>query len=147
MEAELRSFCDNWWGEQAGRMNALCRPQFVSCDFESKTLCLRYAVQDWMLNSADIMHGGVVSTVFDLTMGLLSWSCSGGGMTPTASMQVTFLRPIPAGETLVVAAGCDKPGRALCCVTARAWLESAPDKPAATASATFFSGNSYAKED
>ena len=140
MEALFRRLCSHWPDAQAGRINELCRPQYVSCSFESRTLRLSYAVQDWMRNYADVMHGGVVCTVFDLTMGLLSGYCSRGLLTPTTNMQVTFLRPIPAGETLVAEAVCDMAGKTLCAVTAKAWLESMPEKTAATATATFYTG-------
>ena len=140
MEDVFRRFCNNWPEAQVGRISERCRPRFVSCSFENRSLRLSYTVQDWMRNYADVMHGGVVSTVFDLTMGLLSCFCTGGLLTPTTSIQVTFLRPIPAGETLLVEAVCDIAGRTLCSATAKAWLESAPGKPTATASATFFSG-------
>lgn len=138
METIFKRFCDNWPEDQRGRINALCQPRFVACSFEKKTLCLGYAVQDWMRNYADVMHGGIVSTVFDLTMGLLAGYCSGHMLTSTVNMQVNFLRPIPAGETLLVEARCDMSGRTLCAVSGAAWLESAPGKFSATATATFF---------
>ena len=140
MEAVFRAFSAGWPAEQAGRISAMCRPGFVGCSFEDKSLCLSYVVQDWMRNYADVMHGGVVATVFDLTMGLLSCFCTGGLLTPTTNMQVTFLRPIPAGETLLVEAVCDMSGKTLFAATAKARLASAPDKVTATASAAFYTG-------
>ncbi|SHI15169.1 uncharacterized domain 1-containing protein [Sporobacter termitidis DSM 10068] len=145
MENTFRGFCEKLPEERNGRINALCRPQFMDCDLENKTLRLRYEVQDWMLNVADILHGGVLATMFDLTMGLLSVYFSGGTMTPTTNMQISFLRPIPAGEALIVKAACDMSGRTLCAVRAEALPASKPDKPSATAAATFFTGGNAAK--
>lgn len=142
MESAFRDYCSNRSRAQTGRVNALCAPEFVSCCYDTKTLTLRYTVQEWMLNPANTMHGGIVSSVFDLTMGLLSCYCAGGVLTPTIQMQVTFLRPIPAGETLVVEATCDMSGKTLCAMNGRAWLQSAPEKMSATSSGTFYAGGS-----
>jgi uncharacterized protein (TIGR00369 family) len=141
METVLRSFLERWPEEQVGRISERCHPRFVTCSYKEKTLRLGYFVEDWMRNYADIMHGGIVSTVFDLTMGLLSCFCSGGLLTPTVNMQVNFLRPIPSGETLLVEARCDMAGKTLCAASATAWLESNPGKLLATASATFYTGS------
>jgi uncharacterized protein (TIGR00369 family) len=119
----------------------MCRPEFAECSCEDKTLCLSYYVQDWMRNYADVMHGGVISTVFDLTMGLLSCYCSGSQLTPTTNITVNFLRPVPAGETLIVKASCDMAGNTFCVVSAKAWVETRPEKLTATASATFYTGS------
>ncbi len=142
METHFRQFCSNWEQDQDGRINELCRPQFVDCDFEKKTLCLSYFVQDWMRNSNGVMHGGIVSTVFDLTMGLLSGYCAGGTLTPTTTMQVTYLRPIPAGETLVIKAYCNMTGKTMCAISAKSWLETKSNKLTDTASATYYTGSS-----
>jgi uncharacterized protein (TIGR00369 family) len=138
MEKVFREYCTRCAADQSGRVNVMCLPQFVGCDFEARTLTLSYFVHDWMLNPTNVMHGGIVSTVFDLTMGLLAVYSSGGRMTPTTNMNVTFLRPIPAGESLVVQADCDLSGKTLCAVTAKAWLATAPDKFTATASGTYY---------
>lgn len=140
MEEVLKLYCSDCVEDQAGRVNELCRPQFVACSFEKKTLTLSFFVQDWMRNSSGVMHGGIVSTVFDLTMGLLSRYCSGGHLTPTTNIQITYLRPIPAGSTLVIKAYCNASGKTLCSISAKAWLEGRPDKLVATGAGTFFTG-------
>lgn len=140
METSFRQYCSDLEQEPGMQVNKLCRPQFVQCDFESKTLCLRYTVQEWMKNPSGVMHGGIVATVFDLTMGLLARFCSGGSLSPTTNLQVAFLRPIPAGQTLIVNAECGLSGKTLCALTATAWLEGRPEKHTATASGTYFAG-------
>jgi acyl-CoA thioesterase len=138
MEKIFREYCSRCASDESGRINVMCIPEFVDCDFNGKTLTLSYVVRDWMLNPTNVMHGGILSTVFDLTMGLLSVYFSDGRMTPTTTLQVTFLRPIPAGETLVVQAYCDKSGRTMCAVSGKAWLGTAPDQFTATATGTYF---------
>ncbi len=140
LETFFKYYCDICAKDQSGQVNALCKPVLVDYDAEKKTVCLSYHVQDWMRNPSGVMHGGMVSTVFDLTMGLLSCYFS-GKLTPTTDMQVTFLRPIPVGETLMIEAYCNLSGKTLCSVTARSWLASAPDKLTATGSGTYYAGS------
>lgn len=140
MEEVFNEYCNNWVEDQVGRVNELCKPQFVSCDFESKKVRLSYYVQDWMRNSWDVMHGGIVSTVFDLTMGLLSRYCSGGELTPTTNMQVTYLRPIPALKTLIIEAECTMTGKTMCAISARSWVDGREEKLTATATGTYYTG-------
>jgi uncharacterized protein (TIGR00369 family) len=140
MEKIFREYCGRCASDESGRINVMCIPEFVGCDFDAKTLTLSYVVRDWMLNPTNVMHGGIVSTVFDLTMGLLSVYFSGGRMTPTTTLQVTYLRPVPAGDTFVVQACCDKSGKTMCALSAKAWLEKEPGKFTATATGTYFTG-------
>lgn len=140
MEKFFRETCVAWLDKQSGTINNFCYPQFEHCDYDNKTLTMSFAVQDWMRNADGVMHGGVVSTAFDIGMGFLSCYFSGGALTPTTNLNVTFLRPIPAGEKLLVEARCDMSGRTLCSLTAKAWLASRPEKLTATASATYYTG-------
>ena len=63
----------------------------------------------------------------------------GEGITPTITMEVSYLLPIPIGSTLHVRAHASHTGRAVNNLTAEAWVASTPGKLAATASGAFYS--------
>jgi len=93
-----------------------------------------------MRNPANILHGGLTAMMLDTTMGTLS-RCyvRGEGITPTITMEVSYLLPIPIGSTLHVRAHASHTGRAVNNLTAEAWVASTPGKLAATASGAFYS--------
>ena len=57
------------------------------------------------------MHGGIVSSALDSTMGALSFCQVGeGSRTPTVTMSVTYLRPVPLDRKNLSAPSAPPPG-------------------------------------
>ena len=139
MEEAVDELFREYCRKDDGRMNTMCNPQLVRCDFEKKSLTLKYDVKDWMMNPLEVMHGGVVATVFDLTMGMLARLLYGRIM-PTTQMAVTYLRPVPDGSTFLVEAVCVMQGKTICVINAESWIEAKPDKLTATSTGTYFAG-------
>ena len=138
MEAAMRAYFSTLTTTQAGEFNAMLSPEFLSCDFDRRTLRVALHVQPWMLNPRHILHGGIGSATADFVMGVLSRICSGGALTPTVSMTVDYLHSVRAGDTLVMEAVCVKAGHSLCALTAVGWVEGAPDRLVLSASGTYF---------
>lgn len=117
----------------------MAAPRFVACDYEAKTLELAFDVQPWMRNPANILHGGLTAMMLDSTMGILS-RCyvRGEGITPTITMEVSYLLPIPIGAELHVRARAAHTGRAISNLLAEAWVADEPGRLCATASGAFF---------
>ena len=57
--------------KENGQVNQLMTVQFVSCSEIERTITLEFPVMEWQLNSNRVMHGGIVSTAFDIAMGVL----------------------------------------------------------------------------
>lgn len=128
-----------WMREECeGTYNAMLNPRFVSCSYDRKTLLLAMETQDWMTNPSRMVHGGVTASVLDFAMGLLARYGTTGLMTPTISMDVSYLRPMPLGKTILVEAQITMAGVSVCHVTARAWVEGAEDKLVATSSGAYY---------
>ncbi len=123
---------------QAGTLNAMLCPEYVSSSYAEHSLTVRMRVENWMLNPVSHLHGGISAAVLDFTMGVLSRVCSGGGMTPTITLHIEYLRSLGPGDTLVVRAQASKTGRSLERLTALAWNESDPDALVLTASGSYF---------
>ena len=85
-------------------------PVFVTCDFVKGTIDMAYHAQEWELNPENIMHGGIISTALDTSMGLLAhyYTRLSAPTVVTVTMNVTFLKPVLAGDIFHIKciAGC-----------------------------------------
>ena len=107
---------------------------FCGCDAAKRTLALRFTVEDWMQNDKMTLHGGILATALDTTMGVLVRFCKGGERTSTVSLNTNFLRPLPVGAAFIVEAAVEKMGRRIQFVSAHV---TADEEVCATATATF----------
>ncbi len=137
MERGIRSAVE---GETAApRIHDQMKKSFVSCSEKDGTVTLSYEVEEWELNPMDTMHGGMIAAAIDTTCGITVRYTSGKLKTPTVSMTVNYLSPVPLGEHLLVTARAVKVGRRVANMTAEAVLEKS-GRTAATATAVFFVG-------
>lgn len=138
MERAFKLYFERLYADCAGTMNALLKPRVVCCDYANRRLTLAVPVERWMVNPNDQLHGGVTATVADMVMGLVSRYFSGGKLTPTIHMDVTYLSPAKLGEELYCCAECVKTGFTIDSATARLWAAGREDQPVATATATYY---------
>jgi len=71
--------------------------EFVAMDLEAKTLTVRFPVQERYQNPMGTMQGGMIAAAIDNAIGPLSFMVAAPNVTKT--MEVTYLRPIPASVT------------------------------------------------
>lgn len=71
--------------------------EFVDMDLEAKTLTARFPVQERYQNPMGYMQGGMIAAAIDNTIGPLSFMVAASNV--TKSMEVTYIRPIPASVT------------------------------------------------
>jgi uncharacterized protein (TIGR00369 family) len=121
-----------------GTFNHMLGAALVSCDYEKKAVLLKMDTQSWMTNPSDMLHGGVTASILDMTMGLLCRYYSGGYMTPTIDMSVSYLRPAPLNETLYIQAQVTHRGMSVCHAIGTAWAANAPEKPVATSTGSYY---------
>ena len=112
--------------------------ELVDCSFEEQWMTLRYHTEDWMLNPGGVVHGGIICTIFDISMGTTSLAL-GGIYNPTVNLSVNFLSPMPNHERILLHCSCDRLGKTLSHLTARAVIETS-GAVCATASAVFYRG-------
>lgn len=117
-------------------------PVFVTCDFVKGTIDMAYHAQEWELNPENIMHGGIISTALDTSMGLLAhyYTHLSAPTVVTVTMNVTFLKPVLAGDIFHIQCQLDSLGRTLATVKAEVRLER-DDILAGIATATFMAVN------
>ena len=140
MERIFREVCrnDGFYGPDTPcsehRINDMLSPSFAACSAEEKTLTLAFSLRDWMLNPKGTLHGGIMSTMLDMTMGMLTRYERKTNLVSTVSLSVDFLRPVCA-DSAAVCAHIRKAGRTV--VFAEAKLTDPQGRLCADAQATF----------
>ena len=136
MEAALRALEQQVQEEQAGTINSWLCPHFESCDPEGRIYTCSFALRKEYANPGGTLHGGLVGVIFDTAMGHLS-ALYAGGMTPTVTMNISYLRPVPVDGPVLVRSRLDKPGQTINYISAEAFTASAPEKILAPASGAY----------
>lgn len=137
MDAAIFEFVDILNTSRPGTVNAMMRTEYEASDYEKKSLTLSYNTLPWMSNPVGGMHGGIISVAVDSVMGTLIYALSGRKFTPTISLQINYVRPIPLGKRIVIRARADSVGRTTASVTADLWMEGYPEKLMVTATGIF----------
>lgn len=138
MERAFAHYFESLYNGHEDTLNALLKPEVVSCDYEGRSLTIAVPIQKWMTNPNLILHGGITATVADMVMGLVSRYFSGGKLTPTVNMNVSYLSSVPMDAKLYCRAECVKAGFSMVYVRAELWAEGQEDSLAATATATYY---------
>ena len=112
------------------------QPHIVSCDAETPAITVSFPILPWELNGNGVVNGGISATMLDAVMGTLSYAIS-GGFTPTISLNISYLRPVPAEGTMVVRAEATMVGRTVICVSGALWDQRDPARLLATAQGVF----------
>ncbi len=123
-------------GKMAHTLNGRLRPELVGCVPEVQELTLRFPLQDWQVNGLGTLHGGIISTLMDLTMSMAVYCYSRQSIPPTITMTTNYLRPVPMDEGVFIRARVTSIGRK----NATAYCETiipASGKTAATALGTY----------
>ena len=115
-------------------INDLLSPSLAACSAEEKTLTLTFPLRSWMLNPKGTLHGGIMTTMLDMAMGMLARYERKANLVSTVSLSVDFLRPVRA-DTGTVSAHVRKARRAV--VFTEAKLTDPQGRLCADAQATF----------
>ena len=134
-----RTFLAVCSGEETGGqriINDMMAATLEDCDPDAGTLALSFRVEDWMRNPMGTMHGGLLTTCVDLTIGTLTRFLRGGGHVSTVTLNMNFQRPVPYGETVVIEARMDKNGGRVAFLGANGFLKEG-HKPCCRATGIF----------
>lgn len=116
--------------------NDVLNPRFVNCNAEEKSLCAEFAVADWMRNPTGNLHGGLLSTAVDITVGVLARYYKKTRRMVTVNLYINYLSNVPADSKYCVRATVYRVGRRMVFARAEVYVVEA-EKLAATASVTF----------
>lgn len=109
----------------------------IDCDPSNNTAVFESAVPpEWMRNPMGWVHGGMIASLLDSSMGIHSSIYSGGAGTPTINLNVSYLRPTPAGRQLHIRSRIVKHGVSMVFAESTLWADE-ETKPCATATGVF----------
>jgi uncharacterized protein (TIGR00369 family) len=114
--------------------------RLVDCDPNLRSAHFTFSVDPWGKNPAEILHGGMTASLFDMVMGITGHALSDAPFTPTVQLQVQYLKPVPLNVTLHFEVKITSVTRTLITATSEAWVEDDRSAIVATASATYHQG-------
>lgn len=139
MQQAMELLTDGINNKERGGFNAMLAPRLVAVDWAAKSCTLAFHPVEWMSNPAGITHGGILSSIADLSMGMLSiFSSHGARVTPTVNISINYLRPVPLQQDFYVTSVIDHMGRRLNQTRCTMYLPESPEKPCVTAVGTYY---------
>ena len=138
MERSLRAFIQHIKSDFPGTINCGFLLELESCSFADQTALFSFDVPDWMANPGGVAHGGLVAGMMDTAIGSLTFYFSGEKLTPTISLQISYVRPMVLGRKAHIKVSLSSCGRTMANAIAEAWQEGAPNRVVATASGTYY---------
>ncbi|MCI8539839.1 MAG: PaaI family thioesterase [Oscillospiraceae bacterium] len=140
MERSLRAFVKHLATDFPDTINSGMALTLEECSFAEKTAVFSCEIPRWMSNPGGVTHGGMVAGLLDSAIGSVTYYFSGEKLTPTISLQITFVRPMVLEKRTWLKVSLSSCGRTMGNATAEAWQEGAPDRVIATASGTYYTG-------
>lgn len=97
-------------------------PNFVSCDWENKTITYFFDMEPRFGNPHGMGHGGIVTAMLDCAQGsAIDCFSDDHPIIVTVSLETSYLRPVRLGEKLYVKVTIQKRGNTLAYCVAEAW--------------------------
>lgn len=109
---------------EEGTINAMMNMSVEKFYEKEHKVVLAFPVETWQLNPAGNMHGGMISTALDITMGCIAYVTGTASFTPTIQMAINFVGSIKAHDTLMIEGICDHSGSRMAQVRAIARVKS-----------------------
>jgi len=134
MENEVRAIVSSHFDDAENLLLNMLNPQFVCCNYEEKSITVKYKAEKWNMNTGGTMHGGIICTAFDNCFGILAHALSKTWVT-TIDINVRFLKPVLCGEELIITAKADMKGNTIISLSGEAKVDGKP--VAACGCATF----------
>ncbi len=97
-DASLRRILVSIGQSRSKRLNSMLEPSLVHCDIDALTTTISFPVFEWEKNERGDLHGGMVSAMFDVAMGVTCVAFYPEVGVITTDMQVAFIKPFNSSE-------------------------------------------------
>lgn len=136
MDALLRRACNEPNEQGHHRINDMLEGKYVSCSAADRSVTVEYPAQEWMRNPRGVVHGGILTTMVDLTMGMPTRYYFRSSWVATVQLSMSFLQAVEAEDTIRVRATVERAGGRMCFL--KAVIEKPDGKdPAVSATGVF----------
>lgn len=85
-----------------GTINEMVQLESNCYDETKQSIDYTCEIKEWMINPGRMLHGGIVATVIDMSMGGCAYVYSDAYYVPTISMNVQYLSAMHVGETMYI---------------------------------------------
>jgi len=136
-ELELRVREEAEYRKNLPGISSMLALDIVSVDTQAQEIVTVFNAAPWAENVNGTVHGGVITSVIDSSMGIFCRGVSYPRRGPTINLNVNFLRPVLMGQQLYTRVNLLRRGRTLLWFQAVSWTDS-PEKPCASAEGTFY---------
>ena len=110
----------------------LARLLGLEITYPNETCVIGFTAADWMFNPQGTLHGGLIATVMDISMGHLLHRAAGAGT--TLEMKTQYMRPIKGGRAHCTGSFMRR-GRSICFLESR--MEDTAGRLCAAATSTW----------
>ena len=87
-----------------GTINEMVQLDASSYNEVKQSIDYTCEIKEWMINPGKMLHGGIVATVIDMSMGGCAYVFSDAYYVPTISMNVQYLTAMHVGEMMYIQA-------------------------------------------
>ena len=137
MGMELEEWLRKFREDMPGTIMARVPLYLHDYNFHKQTITVYVDPTPWMADRTGGMSNGAFSVALDETMGILCVYFM-NDMTPTITMQMSLLRPIPTDRRLYISAKLLGTDGTKIDVSATAWSEGSKDQPVCTAVGIYY---------
>ena len=135
----MKKTLTHWIGElhrhAPDTIGDILRFQLAECNAEAGEYSFLVETEPWMRNAFGSLHGGIIATMLDQGMGMLSTCLTGGEkLTPSVQLNIAFQRPMVAGKQVLLKVYVESMTRMLIHMRGEAFQ----DKLCATGAGIFF---------
>ena len=139
MEDRLSYWTQQLHARAPGSIGDLLHFRVGPCDPKAGDYSFLASTDEWMKNAFGSLHGGIIGTILDQGMGMLS-TClmEGKAITPTVQMNVTYHRPFAPGDEVLLKVHVESVTRTLIHMRGEAMRAMQPEKLCVSATGIFF---------
>ena len=135
-DVELNAALINNIDSDPTRFVAMLAPQIVTASYAEREVHIKYSIAQWMLNSMDILHGGILSSMLDTSMGVFTRAFTASSAV-TLNLQLSYSASImPDSQWVHTVCKMTSMTNRFTHVSATAWAEEG--KVAATSTGVFY---------
>lgn len=141
MEKRVEDLLSFFRESLAGTVSERVPMHLYQVDYGHKTLTIYIEPTPWMADRTGGMSNGAFSVALDQAMGIICLYFTRRSMTPTVTMQLSLLRPIPLDRRLYIKVKLLGTDGTKVDVAATAWSEGGKDAPVCSAVGIYYAPN------
>lgn len=109
----MKDTCREYLERYDGRYNDVTKGSLYEMNYEEQSLSIMFETMEWQINERGSIHGGAITGMYDVAMGITANFCAGPPAAATCDLNVTFIKELEFGQHPVIKTYIVKNGRKL----------------------------------